>query len=235
MNTAPFKYFYNTTVMPSVLDGGPQILLANILTPKRLIYTYASDMACPVPSHDYVQVNRSILCNCHMESGLTYLLKSIAFCETASADYTMSFTLNLAFLHIIQDLWPGNFPQLPPVMTEEELSFPLGLTSNADFRKQDPSGSYPVILMHEPQSLSALHSSLRARGAAPSDRKPPFSFGPRQAYPIGHHKKGSFLFHLALHIFYFSTGIIVFVSIGPQLYACIKQGKLKTLVATMAL
>ena len=76
---------------------------------------------------------------------------------------------------------------------------------------------------------------MRARGTAPSDRKSPFSFGPRQAYPIGHHKKGSVLFHLALHIFYFSTGIIVFVSIGPQLYACIKQGKLKTLVATMAL
>ena len=37
--------------MPSVLDGGPQILLANILTPKRLICTYASDMAHPVPSH----------------------------------------------------------------------------------------------------------------------------------------------------------------------------------------
>ena len=230
-----FKYFYNTTVMPSVLDGGPQILLPNILTPKRLIRTYASDMARPVPSHDYVLVNRSMLCNCHMESGLTYLLKSIAFCETASADYTISFALNLAFLHMIQDLWPRNFSQLPPVVTKEELSFPLGLTSNADFCKQNPSGTYPIVLMHEPQSLSALCSSLRARGTAPSDRKSPFLFGPRQAYPIEHHGKGSFLFHLALHIFYFSTGIIVFVSLGPQLYACIKQGKLKTLVATMAL
>ena len=230
-----FKYFYNTTVMPSVLDGGLQILLANILTPKRLICTYASDMAHPVPSHDYVLVSRSILCNCHMESGLTYLLKSIAFCETASADYTMSFSLNLAFLHMIQDLWPGNFSQLPPVVTQEELAFPLGLNSNAEFCRQDPNGTYPIILMHEPQSLAALCSSLRAWDAAPSDRKSPFSFGPRQAYPIGHHKKGSFLFHLALHIFYFSTGIIVFVSIGPQLYARIKQGKLKTLVTTMAL
>ena len=170
-----------------------------------------------------------------MESGLTYLLKSIAFCETASADYTMSFALNLAFLHMIQDLWPGNFSQLPPVVTQEELAFPFGLISNADFHGQDPNGTYPVILMHEPQSLAALHSSLRAQGATPSDRKSSFSFGPRQAYPNGHHKKGSFLFHLALHIFYFSTGIIVFVSIGPQLYACIKQGKLKTLVATMVL
>ena len=122
-----FKYFYNTTIMPSILDGGPQILLANILTPKRLICTYASDMAHPVPSHDYVLVNRSILCNCHMESGLTYLLKSIAFCETTSADYTMSFALNLAFLHMIQDLWPGNFSQLPPGMTQEELNQPCAL------------------------------------------------------------------------------------------------------------
>ena len=117
----------------------------------------------------------------------------------------------------------------------KELSFPSSLTSNADFRKQDPNVSYPIVLMHEPQSLSALCSSLRARGAAPPDRKPPFLLGPRQAYPIGDHGKGSFLFYLALHIFYFSAGIIVFVSLGPQLYACTMQGKLKTLVATMVL
>ena len=157
-----FKYFYNTTMIHSVLDGSPQILLANILTPKRLICTYASDMAHPVPSHDYVLVNRSMLCNCHMESGLTYLLKSIDFCDTASADFTMSFTLNLAFPHMIQDLWPENSSQLSPVVTKEELAFPLGLTSNADFCRQDPNVSYPIVLMQEPQSLSALCSSLRA-------------------------------------------------------------------------
>ena len=202
--------------MPSVLDGGPQILLANILTPKRLICTYASDMAHPVPSHDCVLINRSILCNCNMESGLTYLLKPIAFCETAGADYTMSFALNLAFFHMIQDLWPGNFSQLAPGIMQEELAFPLDLTSNAEFHRQDPNGSYPILLMQEPQSLTALHSSLRAQGAAPSGRKSPFSFGPRQAYPTGHHKKGSFLFHLALHVFYFTTGIVVFVLVGPR-------------------
>ena len=88
--------------------------------------------------------------------------------------------------------------------------------------------------MHEPISGS-LALQPESMGCHPSDRKSPFSFGLRQAYPIEHHKKGSFLFHLALHIFYFSTGLIAFVSIGPKLYACIKQGKLNTLVATMAL
>ena len=144
----------------------------------------------------------------------------------------MSFALNLAFLHMIQDLWPGNFSQLPPGMTQEELTFPLDLTSNVEFCRQNPNGTYPILLMREPQSLSALHSSLRAQRA---EGKSPFSFGPRQDNPIGHHKKGSFLFPLALHVFYFTTGIVVIVSVGPQIYACIKQGKLKTLVATIAL
>ena len=117
-------------------------------------------------------------------------------------------------------------------MTQEELTFPLDLSSGAEFCGQDPNRTYSVLLMHEPQSLSALHSSLRAQRTG---RKYSFSLGPRQDYPIGHHKKGSFLFHLALHIFYFTTGIVVIVSVGPQIYACIKQGKLKTLVATMAL
>ena len=230
-----FKYFYNTTVMPRVLDGGPQILLANLLTPKRLICTYASDMARPVPSHDYVLVSRSMLCNCHMESGLTYLLKSIAFCEDASSEYTMSFALNLAFLHLIQELWPGNFSMLPSTPTSKELSFPLGLTSNSDFLSKNLNSSYLLVLRLKPTSLKALHTSLKARNATVTNKKTPFSFGPRQDYPMGHSEKGSFLFHLALHIFYFTTGVIVFASIGPQIYACNKQGKLKTLVTAMVL
>ena len=230
-----FHYFYNTTIMPSVLDGGPLILLANMLTPKRLICTYASDMARPVPSHDYVLVNRSMLCNCHMESGLTYLLKSIAFCEGATIDYTMHFALNLAFLHMIQEIWPGNFSHLTPNLTQEELAFPLSLSTNADFRKQHPNTSHPLNLLQEPTSLTALRSSLKARFLATQNRNSPFPFSPRQEYPVGHLRKGSFLFHLALHIFYFSSGVIVFLSLGPQIYGWIKQGKLKALVATMTM
>ena len=40
-----FDYFYNTTVTPSILDGGSNILLANMLSPKRLICTKDSPMA----------------------------------------------------------------------------------------------------------------------------------------------------------------------------------------------
>ena len=123
----------------------------------------------------------------------------------------------------------------PPWHDQGRAILPPQTNLQCRFSYAGPKRVLPRCPMHEPKSLSALRSSLRARDTFPSDRKSPFSFGPRHDYPIDHHKKGSFLFHLALHIFYFSTGIIVFVSIGPQLYARIKQGKLKTLVTTMAL
>ena len=55
--------------------------------------------------------------------------------------------------------------------------------SNADVCKQDPKVSYPMVLMHEPQSLSALHCSLIARGVAPFCQKVPFSFWPQAGLP----------------------------------------------------
>ena len=161
-----------------------------------------------------------------MEYGLTYLLKSIAFCETASADYTMSFALNLAFLHMIQDLWPGNFSQLPPVVTQEELAFPLGLTSNADFHGQDPNGTYPVILMHEPV-FGGLVLHLRAWGATPSERKSLFFVAPGRPTPLDIIKR---VFSVS-----FGPAYILFFYQNYCLCFNIMQGKLKTLVATMAL
>ena len=147
----------------------------------------------------------------------------------------MFFTLNLAFLHMIQDLLPDNFTFLSPNLTKEELSLPLGPTSNVKFRQRATNVSYPLTLMHEPQSLTDLRSSLRARGQAPCNRNPPFLLHPRQIYPMEYHKKGYFLFHLALHVFYFSSAVIVFITTGPQIYSFLKQRKLKTLVTTMAL
>ena len=95
-----FDYYYNTTVTPSVLDGGTHILLANMLNPKRLVCSQDLHMAHPVPSYPYVLVNRSLLCNCHLESGLTYLLESVGSCSPKSK-FVMYFTINSAFSHFM--------------------------------------------------------------------------------------------------------------------------------------
>ena len=87
--------YYNTSVTPSILDGGSHILLANMLSTKRLVCSNNFHMALPVPSYLYVLVNRSLLCNCHLESGLTYVLKSLGSCSVKNK-FTMYFSLNSA-------------------------------------------------------------------------------------------------------------------------------------------
>ena len=94
-----FDYYYNTTVTPSVPDGGTHILLANMLSPKRLVCSQDLHMAHPVPSYPYVLVNRSLLCNC-LESGLTYLLESLGSCSP-STKFIMYFNINSAFSHFM--------------------------------------------------------------------------------------------------------------------------------------
>ena len=95
-----FDYYYNTTVTPSVLDGGTHILLANILSPKRLVCLQDLHMAHPVPSYPYVLVNRSLLCNCNLESGLTYLLESLGSCAP-QPQFVMFFTINSILSHFV--------------------------------------------------------------------------------------------------------------------------------------
>ena len=55
-------------------------------------------MAHPLPSYPYVLVNKSLLCKCHLESGLTYVLKSLGSCSTKDR-FTMYFSINSAFNH----------------------------------------------------------------------------------------------------------------------------------------
>ena len=49
-----FKYLYNATIIPSVLDGGSEIVLANMLNEKRLICSYDQGLVKPLPASPYV-------------------------------------------------------------------------------------------------------------------------------------------------------------------------------------
>ena len=107
-----FDYYYNTTVTPSVLDGGSHILLANMLSRKWLVCSHEFHMARPMPSFPYVLINRSLLCNCHLESGLTYLLKSLGSC-TPISKFTMYFTINSVFNHYMSTFGFSSMDVMP--------------------------------------------------------------------------------------------------------------------------
>ena len=95
-----FQYYINTTgVKPAVLDGGHKILLANCPDNKHVICNDNNNIPIKIPSHPYVLINKTVLCNCGMEVEDNFLLESIATCPGKQSDLIMYFTVNTAFMH----------------------------------------------------------------------------------------------------------------------------------------
>ena len=67
---------------------------------------YNNNIPISIPSHSYVLMNRSILCNCDLETENNFLLESLAVCEKTEmkSDSEMYFTANLAFIDHFKDV-----------------------------------------------------------------------------------------------------------------------------------
>ena len=111
-----FKFCYNKTdVTPTVIDGGNEIILANWPNDKHIIYNFNNDIPIKIPSHPYVLVNRSVLCNCGIEAENHFILESLAACQGINSKLVMYFTVNTAFINYLDQ-----FPNLT-----ECLEFPI--------------------------------------------------------------------------------------------------------------
>ena len=127
-------YFSKTDVTPTVLYGGDEIVLANWTNDKHIIYNINNDIPIKIPSHHYVLVNRSVLCNCGIEADNHHLLESIATCDIKISKLIMYFTINLAFTNYLNML-PNLTDSLPLIKdrTKYEQPLPLNLSvSNFD-------------------------------------------------------------------------------------------------------
>ena len=153
--------FTNTTVTPSILDGGSNILLANMLSPKRLICTKDAPMARPLPSHPYVLVNRSILCNCHLQTGLNYLLKSLSSCDSG-APFTMYFTVNSAFQYFMSEFGLSDSPNPGGRLLSQEHIFDIFLNDTSK-PSIHPNTSWPILPLDPPDTLLELFQSISSR------------------------------------------------------------------------
>ena len=126
-----FRFYYNKTdITPTVLVGGNEIILANWPNDEHIICTTSNDIPVRIPSHPYVLVNRSVLCNCDIETDNHYLLESLAACDNRNSKLTMYFIINTAFrnyLDIFSNLTESL--QLPPVKnrTTYEQTLPINL------------------------------------------------------------------------------------------------------------
>ena len=102
-----FRFYYNKTdIMPTVLDGGNEIILADWPKDKHIICSINNDIPVRIPSHLYVLVNSSVLCNCRIEADNHFLLESLAACDNANSKLTMYFTVNTAFVNYL-DMFPN--------------------------------------------------------------------------------------------------------------------------------
>ena len=228
-----FDYFYNTTVPPSILDGGSNILLANMLSPKRLICMKDSPMARPLPSHPYVLVTRSISCNCHLQTGLNYLLKSLSFCESG-AFFTMYFTINSAFQHFMSEFGLSDSPNPDGRLLSQEHIFDIFLNDTSK-PSIHPNTSMPILPLDPPDTLLELFQSISSRPHT-SPNSPFFPIVWHTSMKIPNYpRKGSFLFSTAAHIVYFCTVCILTCMLAPQIYLACKHKKLQTLVTAMTL
>ena len=110
-----FMFYYNKTdITPTVLDGGNEIILANWPNDKHIICTINNDILIGIPSHPYILVNRSVLCNCGIEAESNFLLESLATYHDANTNLIMNFMVNTAFTNYIVQF-----------NLMEELDFPI--------------------------------------------------------------------------------------------------------------
>ena len=66
-------YFNKTDITPTELEGDDEIVLVNWTNDKHIICNVNNDIPVRIPSHPYVLINRSVLCNCRIEAYNHYL------------------------------------------------------------------------------------------------------------------------------------------------------------------
>ena len=81
-------HFNKTDINPTVLDSRYQIILANWPSYKKIMSPYNNNILINIPSHPYVLMNRSILCNCNIEAESNFLLESLAACDDSEKKQT---------------------------------------------------------------------------------------------------------------------------------------------------
>ena len=150
-----FKYYFNKTdVKPSVLDGRHEMILANWPNTKYVICNDDHNFPVKIPSHLYVLLKRSVLCNCAIEAENNLLLESIPACPL-----TMYYTVNAAFMNYFDSLIEDSEidkvnMHISQNCTTQEQVFPISLQTS----------EFDTNLLKAPKTLKDLVKQQNRRG-----------------------------------------------------------------------
>ena len=199
-NNCNFDFYYDKTdLTPTVLNGGDEIMLANWSNDKHIICNFNNDIPAKIPSHPYVLVNRSVLCNCGIEADNHHLLELLAACNKELTKLTMYFTINLAFTNYL-DLLPNLIEQL--TLTRDRTSYGQPLPVYLNISHYDHS------LINRPSKLKEFeHNYIHD-----TSNKDIFDLQKRHTiYTILPYK--NFFLNQMVNIFTFTSSIISIITI----------------------
>ena len=219
-----FMFYYNKTdITLTVLDGGNEIILANWPNDKHIICTINKDIQIEIPSHPYMLVNRSVLCNCGIEAKNNFLLESLAAYHDANTNLVMYFTVSTIFTNYIDQF-----------NLTKDLKFPI-LTN-----KTTSEFTLPVFLNN-----SKLDDSLLTTPQMLKDYFAQYKHEKEIADLKGRHDidkldletsyKNFFTNNFIMDIFVFMIAIISVITTMMIIYLLCKHNKLRTLVVSLAL
>ena len=219
-----FDYYYNKTdVKPSILDGGYEIVLANWPSFKGIVCSTHNNIPIEVPSHPYVLLNRTVLCNCIIEVESNFLLESIAAIdqERDDVDLEMYFIANTAFLNYFDELISTlDIPFFHNIMRQEHI-LPISLEAD-DFDKE---------LLSAPKRLKELVENYK-------QKKLTFN---KQHETLDNEKENdnfietSIFDHLAFNIFIFTMAVISVIIMFIIIKLIFKGEKMKALIKNLAM
>ena len=214
-------YFNNTDITPTVLDGGDEIVLANWPNDKHIICNINNDIPVKIPSHPYVLLNRSILCNCGIEPDNHHLLESIASCDKKTTKLIMYFTINLAFTNYL-DMLPNMTDSVPLIKDKTWYEQPLSIHLNIPH--------YDNSLYYRPTRLRDFMTNYF------NNSEEIFDLQQRQAMesPTFSTSK-NFFFNQIVNIFMFASSIISVITITIVIYLFCKHKHIRTIIASLIL
>ena len=220
-NNCDFDFYFNkTNIPPTVLDGGDEIVLANWPNDKHIICNINNDIPVKIPSHPYVLVNRSVLCNCRIEADSHHLLESIAACDNKITKLIVYFTINLEFTNYL-DMIPNLMDSVPIIKDRTRYEQPLPLNLSVPH--------FDNSLRYRPTKLKDYMNSyindkeifdLQQRHATESDT---FT------------SNNNFFSNHVVNIFMFTSSIILILTIMLVIYLLCKHKHIRTIVASLIL
>ena len=170
-----------------------------------------------IPSHSYVLVNRSALCNCSIEADNHYLLESIAACDNRDSKLIMYFTVSMAFANYL-DMFPNLTDSFPLIKdrTIYEQPLPINL-SIPDFDRS---------LLHVPTNLKKFVQDY-------AKNKKIFDLEERHvSRTLNYSSKNFFSNNYIVDIFMFASSVISLISTTLIIYLFCKHKQIRTLLTS---